>query len=86
MRILLLSLLLTGCSTVAPVTAQFPEAPGNVALTACPQLQKLSDDATLSDIAKTITANYTTYYECAVKIDAWIEWYQKQKYIFENVN
>ena len=86
MRILLLSLLLTGCSTVAPVTARFPEAPGNVALTACPQLQKLSDDATLSDIAKTITANYTTYYECAVKIDAWIEWYQKQKYIFENVN
>lgn len=86
MRILLLSLLLTGCSTVAPVTARFPEAPGNVALTACPQLQKLSDDATLSDIAKTITANYTTYYECAVKMDAWIEWYQKQRYIFENVN
>jgi hypothetical protein len=86
MRILLLSLLLTGCSTVAPVTARFPEAPGSVALTACPQLQKLSDDATLSDIAKTITANYSTYYECAVKMDAWIEWYQKQRYIFENVN
>jgi hypothetical protein len=86
MRILLLSLLLTGCSTVVPVTARFPEAPGNLALTACPQLQKLSDDATLSDIAKTITANYTTYYECAVKMDAWIEWYQKQRYIFENVN
>jgi hypothetical protein len=77
---------LTGCSTAAPVTARFPEAPGNVTLTACPQLQKLSDDATLSDIAKTITTNYTTYHECAVKMDAWIEWYQKQKYIFENVN
>jgi len=29
--------------------------------------------------------NYGTYYECAVKTDAWIEWYQKQKIIFENI-
>ena len=84
--LILIVVSLYGCSTTVPVTARFPEAPGNVAMTACPQLQKLSDDATLSDVAKTITANYTTYYECAVKIDAWIEWYQKQRYIFENVN
>lgn len=86
MRVVLLSLLLVGCSTVAPITAKFPDAPGNIAMTACPQLQKLSDDARLSDIAKTITANYGTYYECAAKTDAWIEWYQKQKYIFENID
>ena len=85
MRILLLSLLLTGCSTVVPVTAKFPEAPGNVAMTACPQLQKISEDAKLSDISKTITVNYGTYYECAVKTDAWIEWYQKQQQIFNNI-
>jgi hypothetical protein len=85
MRIALLSLLLTGCSTVVPVTQKFPEAPGNVAMTACPQLQKLSEDARLSDISKTVTVNYGTYYECAVKTDAWIEWYQKQKIIFENI-
>jgi hypothetical protein len=85
MRILLLSLLLTGCGTVVPVTARFPEAPGNVAMTACPQLQKLSEDARLSDISRTVTVNYGTYYECAVKTDAWIEWYQKQKIIFENI-
>ena len=85
MRVLLLSLLLTGCSTVVPVTQKFPDAPGNVAMTACPQLQKLSEDARLSDISKTVTVNYGTYYECAVKTDAWIEWYQKQKIIFENI-
>ena len=85
MRVLLLSLLLTGCSTVVPVTAKFPEAPGNVAMTPCPQLQKLQEDAKLSDISKTVTVNYGTYYECAVKTDAWIEWYQKQKHIFENI-
>lgn len=83
MRIVLLSLLLTGCSTVVPVTQKFPEAPGNVAMTACPQLQKLAEDAKLSDISKTVSVNYGTYYECAVKTDAWIEWYQKQKIIFD---
>jgi hypothetical protein len=85
MRVLLLSLLLTGCSTVVPVTAKFPEAPGNVAMTPCPQLQKLQEDAKLSDITKTVTVNYGTYYECAVKTDAWIEWYKIQREIFESV-
>ena len=83
MRVVLLSLLLVGCSTVVPVTQRFPEAPGNVAMTACPQLQKLTEDARLSDISKTITVNYGTYYECAVKTDAWIEWYKIQKNIFD---
>jgi hypothetical protein len=80
-----LAFLATGCSTTTPVARKFPEAPGNVAMTACPQLQKLSEDARLSDISKTVSVNYGTYYECAVKTDAWIEWYQKQKIIFENI-
>ena len=83
MRVVLLSLLLVGCSTVVPVTQKFPEAPGNVAMTPCPQLQKIAEDAKLSDISKTITVNYGTYYECAVKTDAWIEWYKIQKEIFD---
>ena len=81
----IVAFLATGCSTVVPVTAKFPDAPGNVAMTACPQLQKIADDAKLSDISKTITVNYSTYYECAVKTDAWIEWYQVQKKIFDKV-
>jgi hypothetical protein len=85
MRIALLSLLLVGCSTVVPVTQKFPEAPGNVAMTACPQLQKLTEDAKLSDISKTVSVNYGTYYECAVKTDAWIEWYNIQKEIFNKL-
>jgi hypothetical protein len=85
MRYLLILLALAGCSTTVPVTARFPEAPGNLAMTACPQLQKLAEDSKLSDISKTVTVNYSTYYECAVKTDAWIEWYQKQKYIFEQL-
>jgi len=83
MRYLLLLLLLTGCQAV-PVVAKFPEAPEAIMVT-CPDLAQLKDDAKLSDIAKTVTLNYTAYYECGVKLDAWIEWYQVQKKIFETV-
>ena len=84
MKYLLLLLLLAGCSTTVPVTAKFPEPP-SYSMKTCPQLQELKEDAKLSDVAKTVTINYTTYYECAVKNDAWIEWYQIQKNIFESV-
>jgi hypothetical protein len=80
-----LALTLSACTTVVPVTAKFPEAPGLQSQTRCPQLQKLSDNPQLSDVAKTITVNYTEYYTCAVKTDAWIEWYAKQKIIFEGL-
>jgi len=83
MRYLLLLLLLTGCQAV-PVTVKFPEAPETIMVT-CPDLAQLKDDAKLSDVAKTITLNYTTYYECGVKLDAWIEWYRAQKKIFETI-
>lgn len=83
MRYLLIALLLSGCSTVVPVVAKFPDAPGKGAMTACPALQKLKDDAKLSDVANTVTVNYSTYYECAVRADAWQEWYQIQKRISE---
>ena len=83
MRYLLIALLLSGCSTVVPVVAKFPDAPGKGAMTACPNLQKLNGDAKLSDVANTVTVNYSTYYECAVKADAWQEWYRIQKHISE---
>ena len=78
-----LLVLVTGCSSV-PIAPKFPEVPGRI-LQKCPQLEKLSEESKLSDIAKTVTNNYTTYYECAVKHDAFIEWYQVQKKIYESV-
>ena len=84
MRVLLIALLLSGCSTVVPVAPKFPDAP-DIALKTCPQLKKLEDSAKLSDVAKTVTENYSTYYECAVRHDAFIEWYQIQKKIYEDL-
>ena len=81
----LLAVLLTGCSTVVPVAVRFPEPPGKLATTRCPDLQKLQDNARLSDVSRTVTINYSTYYECAVKADAWQEWYEIQRRIFEGV-
>ena len=75
---------ISGCSTVVPVTAKFPDPP-KYASESCPQLSKLPEQSKLSDVATTVNINYTTYYECAVKVDAWTEWYQIQKSIFENV-
>ena len=82
--LIILAFLATGCSTTVPVAAKFPEVPERL-LQKCPQLEKLENEAKLSDISKTITNNYTSYYECAVKDDAWIEWYQIQKKIFEQI-
>jgi len=79
--VILLAMVLTGCSTTVPVVAKFPEAPSKI-LAKCPNLEKLDEQPKLSDVAKSVTNNYTTYYECAVKNDAWIEWYQIQnKYL-----
>ena len=78
------ALFLAGCSTTVPVTAKFPEVPNKI-LETCPDLKKLQDDAKLSDVAKTVTVNYSTYYECAVKHDAFVEWYKIQKKIYEDI-
>lgn len=84
MRYLLIALLLSGCSTVVPVTAKFPDAP-KLGLGACPQLQTVNDNVKLSELTNTVTMNYSTYYECAVKADTWQEWYEIQKKIFEGI-
>ena len=78
-------LLITGCSTTVPVTAKFPDVPILI-LEKCHQLKTIEGNTvSIVDFTKTVTLNYTTYYECAVKSDAWIEWYQIQKKIFEEI-
>lgn len=77
------ALVLTGCATPVPVTNKFPDAP-EVLKEKCPQLQTIPTETTVfSDLTKTVTKNYTTYYECSVKVNGWIEWYNSQKEIFD---
>lgn len=86
MKALVLSLLLlAGCSTTVPVTQRWPEAPGLQSTQKCPNLKKLEENTTLSAVSKTVSVNYDEYYNCLVKLEAWQEWYQKQKIIHERL-
>lgn len=82
---LLLALLLTGCSTLVPVKASFPEMPSELAID-CPDLKKLpADTKKLSEVVSNVSENYSTYYECQARKEAWVEWYKSQKQIYESV-
>ena len=74
----------SGCSTTVPVSAKFPGAP-KLGQGTCPQLKTVAEGVKLSELTNTVTVNYSTYYECAVRVDQWTEWYAIQKRIFEGV-
>ena len=84
MKYLLIALLLSGCSTVVPVKQKFPPAP-QVLQEPCFPLKTLGDPSTLSEFTKTVVDNYTLYHGCAAKAASWVQWYQEQKKIFEDI-
>ncbi len=85
-KLLLISLLaLAGCSTVVPVKMSFPQVPEELKKS-CPALKEVDPATTkLTEVLKVVTANYGQYNECQVNLDAWIQWYDSQKKIFEEV-
>lgn len=75
---------LSACTTV-PVAAEFPQAP-ELLMAKCPELKTIvGEKVTIVDFTRTVTENYTTYYECAARAEAWQEWYTQQKQIWEEV-
>lgn len=73
-------LLLTGCLATAP---KFPDIPPELK-TPCPELQEATKDTKeLSKLLDVVVVNYSTYYECRVKVDAWLEWHKTQKEIYD---
>jgi hypothetical protein len=83
--ILLTVLIFTGCSTPVPVKRNFPSS-ANELMVVCPELKTINENTTqLSEVLKTVTENYGQYQECKIKVDAWIEWYNTQKNIFDSV-
>ena len=81
-KILLLSLLLTGCVAV-PIQPKFPEAPESLKQP-CAQLEDVPAGTTkLSEVLGVVVSNYALYHECQMKVDTWNEWYQTQKSIYE---
>ena len=85
MKIALLGLasLLAACSTAVPLTQNFPEAPAML-MEKCPALKTITGEkVTIVDFTKTVSENYVTYYQCAGRTEAWIDWYDQQKKIWD---
>jgi hypothetical protein len=85
-KLLLISLLaLTGCATSVPVTMSFPQLPEALDKP-CERLEPLAvDKKELSDLLENTNDNYARAKECNAKANAWKEWYETQKKIFEEV-
>ena len=82
--IVLAVLSLPACVTV-PVERKFPAVPTEL-MTSCPPLVTVDSSTTrLSIVIDAVVTNYGQYQACDVKVDAWIEWYDTQKKIFDSV-
>jgi hypothetical protein len=83
--ILTLAMLLTACSTTVPVKRNFPDAPLELK-EKCVELNQLpTETQKLSEVLTSVTKNYSEYHLCKNKTDMWIEWYNTQKQIFDEV-
>lgn len=85
LSLVLAAIMLSGCTSFVPVTQKFPAAP-TTALEECEALAPLPATPELSGVTKIVNQNYQRYWECALKVDAWQEWYKRQKFIYEGVN
>ena len=81
--ILITALVITGCTTV-PVTVKFPDVPKDM-LIACPDLAQIPETNKLSEVLPVVADNYGQYYTCKDTVDSWIDWYNTQKKIFDNI-
>jgi len=83
--LIVLAFLITACSTAVPLTQNFPDAP-DMLKEKCPELKTIQGEkVTIIEFTKTVSENYTTYYQCAGRTDAWIDWYNQQKKIWEQM-
>ena len=84
--ILICALMLTACASQKSIVAvKFPNVPVDL-VEACPDLRQVDPTTNkLSDVLPIVADNYNQYYECKNKVDGWIEWYNTQKNISDNV-
>jgi PBP1b-binding outer membrane lipoprotein LpoB len=89
--ILLLTLMLSGCSMMPKLTSakpKFPEPFVDNATQKMPQCEDLkqipADVNNLSEVFKVIVDNYTLYWKCSNQVDGWNEWYNEQKKIYDS--
>jgi len=78
-------LFLLGCDQDVPVKTVWPDIPEELKA-ACPDLKQVDPTtAKLSQVIDVVIDNYSQYHGCQDKVDFWMEWYQKQKKINEEI-
>jgi hypothetical protein len=83
--VLILVVFLAGCATSVPVTQKFPEVP-QALLEKCENLKQIEgNQVAITEMLRVVVQNYGMYYECAAKVDAWQDWYNEQKRIYNSV-
>lgn len=83
--LLLLPFLLTGCLKTVPVKPKFPESIPEL-MKACPELKEVPNGTEkLSEAITIISSNYGEYHKCKAKVDSWVEWYNDQKKIYDEI-
>ena len=74
---------LAGCAV--PVARNFPDIPPALT-TSCDELTLVTAGTEkLSEVLVVVTENYAKYHQCQIKVDAWQQWYNTQKDIFDSV-
>jgi hypothetical protein len=82
--ILITALVITGCASTVPIIEKFPDVPKDM-LIACPDLTQIPETNKLSEVLPVVADNYGQYYTCKDTVDSWIDWYNTQKKIFDNI-
>ena len=82
--ILITALVITGCASTVPIIEKFPDVPKDM-LIACPDLAQIPETIKLSEVLPVVADNYGQYYTCKDTVDSWIDWYNTQKKIFDNI-
>jgi hypothetical protein len=78
-------ILLTGCANLLPVKPVWPAIPAELSGT-CPDLKQTPiETAKMSQVLDVVVDNYSQYHECQEKSIAWVNWYNKQKKIYEEI-
>lgn len=85
--LVMLAIVIAGCSTVVPVKPDFPDAVPEL-VQRCQELQQVpvtGNPVAITDMLKTIVNNYSLYYQCSNKVDGWNRWYEEQRRIYESI-
>ena len=82
--IILSVVFLTACNE-QDIARHFPNVPDDLKVS-CPDLATIDESTTkLSDVVGVVAKNYGQYNDCRDKVNAWIDWYNTQKAIFDSV-